>query len=70
MKDTEKTLLLTDGCMWEMNKQNDQSNPHAIEVVELETGAVRYIKCGAKIKFVEGDITKARDQKSYNRQTS
>ena len=56
--------------MWEMNKQNGKSNPHAIEVVDAETGAVRYIKSGSRIKFIEGDITEGRNQESYNRQTA
>jgi len=68
MKDTNKTFLLTDGCMWEMNKQNGTSAPHAIEVVDVETGQVRYIKSGSKIMFVEGEITESRDQKAYNKQ--
>ena len=65
-KDNQKTFLLTDGCMWEMNKQNGTEHPHAIEVVDMETGQVRYIKCGAQIRFVSGDISEGRDQKSYN----
>ena len=63
-------VLLTDGCMWEMNKQNGTSHPHAIEVVDIETGQVRYIKSGSKITFVEGEITDSRDQASYNSQTA
>lgn len=69
-KDTEKEFLLTDGCMWEMNKENGTGNPHAIEVVDTETGSVRYIKSGSRMKFLAGEITDARNQKSYNKQTS
>lgn len=67
-KDTQKDFILTDGCMWEMNKQGGTENPHAIEVVDAETGSVRYIKSGARIRFVAGEITNGRDQKSYNAQ--
>lgn len=66
---TKKTFILTDGCMWEMNKQQGKSAPHAIEVVDIDTGQVRYIKSGSKIKFVAGDITVGRSQEEYNRQT-
>jgi hypothetical protein len=39
-----KTFIITDACMWEMNKQLGMSAPHAIEVVDIETGQVRFIK--------------------------
>jgi hypothetical protein len=69
MKKQKKTIfLLTDGCMWEMNKQTGKSNAHAIEVVDIETGAVRYIKSGSQIQLVSGQITEARDQSEYNEQ--
>lgn len=67
MKETECTFLLTDGCMWEKQKQEGTFHPHAIEVVDIETGQVRYIQSGSKIRFVEGDITEGRDQKQYNK---
>ncbi len=62
----EKIYLLTDGCLWEINKQNGNEHPHAVEVVDLETGAVRYIKSGSRIKFVEGEISDIRTQEAYN----
>lgn len=65
----DKIFILTDGCMWEKNKQEKTFFPHAIEVVDIETGQVRYIKSGSKIKFVDGQMTEARDQKSYNNYT-
>ncbi len=68
MKDTKKTFILTDGCMWEMNKKGNTSFPHAIEVVDAETGAVRYIKSGSRIQFVGGEITDGRSQEQYNKQ--
>lgn len=69
MKESPKdTFMVTDGCMWEMNKQNGAYNPHAIEVVDVNNGQVRYIKSGSIIKFVDGEITIARDQKNYNKQ--
>lgn len=61
--------MLTDGCMWEINKQMGNEHPHAVEVVDLETGAVRYIKSGSKITFVEGEITDIRTQEAYNKAT-
>lgn len=67
-KDTEKTFILTDGCMWEMNKQSGKSAPHAIEVVDSETGAIRFIKSGSRIAFIEGEISLGRSQEIYNEQ--
>ncbi len=61
-------FVLTDGCMWEMNKKNGTSHPHAIEVVDVKTGAIRYIKSGSRIQFVKGEISEGRNQESYNRQ--
>lgn len=54
--------------MWEMNKQNGSSHAHAIEVVDVATGAVRYIKSGSRIAFVDGEITEGRNQEAYNTQ--
>lgn len=68
MKD-ETLYLLTDGCMWELNKQTGTEHPHAVEVVDIKTGAVRYIRSGSLVKFVEGEITDIRTQKAYNTQT-
>lgn len=67
MTDASRLFLLTDGCMWEKNKKDSTAHPHAIEVVDTETGAVRYIKSGSKISFVEGEITATRDQEIYNK---
>lgn len=66
---TQRKFLLTDGCMWEMNKKGGTFYPHAIEVVDMETGQVRFISSGSVITFVEGNITETRDQNSYNKQT-
>ncbi len=65
----EKVYILTDGCMWEINKQMGTEHPHSVEVVDPETGAVRYIKSGSKITFVEGEISDIRTQGLYNSQT-
>jgi len=64
---TERTFLITDACMWEMNKQAGSYHPHAIEVVDTETGQVRYISSGAHIKFIGGNISKGRSQDDYNK---
>lgn len=64
----QPTFLVTDGCCWEQNKQNGTAYPHAIEVVDVATGQVRYIKSGSRIQFIEGEITEARDQAAYNKQ--
>jgi hypothetical protein len=40
-----------------------------VEVVDLQTGAVRYIKSGSKISFVEGEISDIRTQEAYNKTT-
>ncbi len=65
----EKVYILTDGCMWELNQKMGSEHPHSIEVVDLETGAVRYIKSGSKISFIEGDISDIRTQEAYNKAT-
>jgi len=68
MKDDSKRIfILTDACLWEMNKKAGVYHPHAIEVVDSETGQVRYIQSGARIKFVEGQISKGREQDDYNK---
>lgn len=56
--------------MWERNKKNGTSYPHAIEVVDSKTGQTRYIRSGSKIAFIEGSITETHSQGEYNRQTS
>lgn len=63
----EKVFMLTDGCAWEINKQAGNEHPHSVEVVDMETGAVRYIKSGAKISLLEGKITDIRTQAAYNK---
>lgn len=68
-KDTSRTFLLTDACLWETNKKDKVYHPHAVEVVDTETGQVRYIQSGAKIKIVDGLISSARDQDDYNKAT-
>jgi len=66
----EEIYIITDGCMWEANKQNGTYYPHSIEVVNSKTGQVRYIKSGARIAFIEGEITQTRDQETYNQETT
>lgn len=68
--DYEKVFIITDGCMWEINKQTGNEHPHAMEVVDIETGAIRYIKSGSRIMFVEGEITDIRTQKAYEKKSS
>ena len=63
----DKVFILTDGCMWEKNKQEGTRFPHSIEVVDIETGAVHFIRSGAKIALLDGDITEARSQEEYNK---
>lgn len=60
--------MLTDGCLWEMHKQSGTSYPHAVEVVDTSNGQVRFISSGSLIRFLEGTITKERDQETYNKQ--
>ena len=62
----KKIFILTDGCMWEKNKQDGTSTYHAAEVVDVETGQVRYIRSGSRIEFVDGAISGGRTQDSYN----
>lgn len=66
----EQVFILTDCCMWEANKKNGTFHPHAIEVVDMETGQTRFIKSGSRIAFIEGNITEGRDQATYNKQTT
>lgn len=61
-----KVYILTDSCMWEAQKQNGGRAPHAVEVVDVKTGQVRYIKSGSHIKFVGGEITEVLSQEQYN----
>lgn len=68
MKDTEKIFILTDSCMWEANRQAGERSDHSVEVIDAETGKVRYLRSGTKIKFVEGFITEENTQEEYNRQ--
>lgn len=60
-------FLLTDVCLWEQNKQNGVYHPHAIQVVDTETGQVRHIKSGSLISFISGEITAGLDQENYNK---
>lgn len=69
MKEHENIFIVTDGCMWEINKESGNEHPHSMEVVDIETGAVRYIRSGSKIKLVEGKITDIRTQAGYNNST-
>ena len=70
MKKHEEIYIVTDGCMWEQNKQNETYYPHAIEVLNIKTGQIRYIKSGSRITFIEGEITESRSQDFYNKTTS
>ena len=60
-------FILTDSCMWEKNKQEGKKSTHAIEVVDVQTGQIRYIKGGSKIKFIDGEITNVHTQEEYNK---
>ena len=68
-KTFESTFMLTDGCMWEKNKKEGTNYPHSVEVVNVQTGQMRYIRSGSIIKFVDGQITANRDQTDYNKET-
>ena len=69
MDDTEKKFMVTDSCMWEAGRTNENGRAdHMIEVVDVETGQVRYIKTGSIIRFVEGDISEPFTQEAYNQQ--
>lgn len=63
----ERTFILTDTCLWEKNKVDQTFYPHAIEVVDDETGQVRYIQSGSRVKFLDGTISVGRDQNNYNK---
>lgn len=67
MAKSEKVYLLTDCCAWEKNKKDGTNFPHSIEVVDLENGAVHYIRSGAKIALIEGNMTEGRNQEDYNK---
>jgi hypothetical protein len=65
-KITDRVFILTDLCMWEKNKKDRTKSPHAIQVIDLQTGATRYIQSGSRIRFVAGQISKVNDQNDYN----
>lgn len=67
MKTNEEIYIVTDACMWEQNNRNSTFNPHAIEVVNIKTGQIRFILSGSKIAFIEGDITDLATQEAYNK---
>ena len=70
MKKNLIVFILTDSCGWEMNRQSkSKRSTHIIEVVDIETGQVRWIKSGAKIALIEGDITDPHSQEEYNTQS-
>ena len=56
--------------MWEQNKRNKTFYPHAIEVVDMETGQVIFIKSGSRIALIEGETTSIRTQEDYNKKTA
>ena len=64
----EPVFIVTNHCQWEANKKNKTSYTHAIQVIDQNTGEVRFIKCGSRIQFVSGDITESFSQESYNKQ--
>lgn len=64
----DRIFIITDMCMYEKNKRDGTFHPHAIEVVDIETGQTRYIRSGSKIRFIAGDITEDRNQDIYNKQ--
>ena len=66
MDKNEQIFIVTDSCMWENNKQNKTNYPHSIQVVDSNTGQVRYIRSGARIVLIEGQITEAHSQEQYN----
>lgn len=61
-----RVYMLTDGCMWEKNYQEGTRHPHSVEVADAATGQMRYIRSGAKIVLIEGDVTELRTQEGYN----
>lgn len=65
----EKIFILTDSCMWEANKQNKtKRSSHAVQVIDADTGQVRYINSGSKITLIEGQITQIQTQEQYNQE--
>lgn len=64
---SKKEFIITDHCAWEANKKNNTFHPHSIEVVDVKTGQLRYIKSGSVIKIINGEITSARSQEEYNK---
>lgn len=62
-----KKFLLTNYCAWEGNKKNKTSHQHAVQVVDMETGEVRFIRSGSIISFVDGFITETQTQEEYNK---
>ena len=65
-KDTNRVFILTDSCMWEKQKQDGTRAPHTIQVIDEQTGQTRYILTGARIKFLDGNISEPFTQEQYN----
>lgn len=66
----KRTYIVSDLCMWEKNKREGMMSDHCIGVIDEKTGQSRFIKTGARIKFVSGDISPTLNQKDYNRQST
>jgi hypothetical protein len=55
----EKTYMVTDQCFWETNKPENYNPldpkraPHAITLVDVETGSIVLLKSGSIIQVIE-----------------
>lgn len=55
----EKRYMVTDQCMWEASKLKDYNPldprraPHALTIVDIETGSIAFLKSGSIIQVVE-----------------
>ncbi len=63
----KRTYIISDLCMWEKNKREGTMADYAICVIDEKTGQHRFVKTGARIKFLSGEISPTLSQKDYNK---
>ena len=55
----EKRYMVTDQCMWESAKMENYNpldpkrTPHALTLVDMETGSIAFLKSGSIIQVIE-----------------
>lgn len=58
----KKRYIVTDQCMWETARLQDYNPldprraPHALTLVDIETGSIAFLKSGSIIKVIESKL--------------